>query len=72
MSAVAELLPVDTEVIITKFGQNQKTPYIGCTGRVVGHNEEKGLMAIILDIDPVPHWRNLGIHCYAHEVQAIL
>lgn len=72
MSTVAELMPVDTEVIVTKYGQNQKTPYIGCTGRVVGHNVEKGLIRIILDHDPVPTWRNIGVFCYADEVQAIL
>lgn len=72
MSAVAELLPVETEVIILRYGMNQKNPYIGCTGRVVGHNAEKGLMRIILDQDPVPGWRNIGVFCYIHEVQALL
>ena len=67
----ATLLPVDTEVEIVTFGQNQKTPYIGRTGRVVGVVPEKNWMWVILDDDPVPRWRNLGIFCFPHEVRAI-
>lgn len=65
------LLPVGTEVQIVVYGSQQKTPYIGCTGRVLGVDEAKNLMWIILDNDPVPRWRDIGILCYPWEVRSL-
>lgn len=62
------LLPIDTEVQVLKLGP-QRTCYSGLTGRVIGHKAH--LLHIILDNDPVPHWRNLGILCYPEEVRSI-
>lgn len=62
------LLPIDTEVQVLKLGP-QKSPYTGKTGRVVGHRDD--LLHIILDEDPVPRWRDMGILCYPWEVRSI-
>lgn len=60
--------PADTEVVIRRLGP-QNSPYNDKQGRVVGH---KGvLLHIILDDDPIPRWRNIGVHCHVHEVRII-
>lgn len=66
--APAALLPVDTEVQIIKLGA-QRGPYDGKTGRVIGHRS--GMMHVILDEDPIPRWRNLGVLCHLSEVRSI-
>lgn len=62
------MLPVDTEVQVLKLG-SQRTCYNGLCGRVVGH--DRGLLHIILDNDPIPRWRNIGIFCYPKEVRSL-
>jgi hypothetical protein len=60
--------PVDTEVIVHRLGP-QNSPYNDKTGRVVGH--KNGLIHIILDDDPIPRWRNIGVLCHAYELRII-
>lgn len=62
------LLPIDTEVKLLKLGP-QNTPYTGRTGRVVGHRD--GMLHVILDEDPIPRWRTLGVICHPREVESI-
>jgi hypothetical protein len=64
----SEMLPLDTEVEILRLGP-QKTIYNGRTGRVVGYF--KNYMQIILDDDPVPRWRNIGVFCLPEEVRSV-
>lgn len=68
LTATHSLLPVDTEVIILKLGA-QRSPYDNKTGRVVGHRS--GMMHVILDDDPIPHWRDLGVLVHMSEVRSI-
>jgi hypothetical protein len=63
------LLPIDTEVEVLKLGP-QNSPYTKKTGRVIGHSID-GLLHVILDEDPIPRWRDLGILCYPWEVRSI-
>jgi hypothetical protein len=63
------LLPIDTEVQILKLGP-QNTPYTGKTGRVVAHRGD-GTLHVILDEDPIPRWRDMGVFCYPWEVRSI-
>lgn len=75
LTTTGDLLAVGTEVEIRAYGGKpangaQRSPYIGCTGRVVGNNG-KNMMQIILDDDPVPRWRNIGVFCYVWEVREI-
>lgn len=62
------LLDIDTEVLVLRVGP-QKSPYTNVTGRVVGHRD--GMLHIILDEDPIPHWRNIGVMCHPDEVRSI-
>lgn len=64
----AELLPIDTEVEVLHLGP-QKTVYNGCTGRVIAHTRSH--MHIILDDDPIPRWRNIGVYCLPREVRSL-
>lgn len=68
MPTKADLLPIDSEVEILRLGP-QITPYTGKTGRVVGYRS--GMMHVILDDDPIPRWRNLGILVHPDEVRCI-
>jgi hypothetical protein len=61
---------VGTEVEVLALGQNQKTPYIGCTGRIV-EELPMGYFKVILDNDPIPRWRNIGIQCKAKELMIL-
>lgn len=60
--------PVGTEVVVLKLGP-QQTPYTGKQGRIVGHRD--GMLHVILDDDPIPRWRNIGIFCHPGEVRCI-
>jgi len=62
------LLEVDAEVVILRLGP-QNTPYTGKQGRIVGHRD--GLMHVILDDDPIPRWRNIGIWVKPEEVRCV-
>lgn len=61
--------PVGTEVVVVRFASQQTNPYNDKQGRVIGHR--KGLIHIILDEDPIPRWRNIGIFCEPKEVRCI-
>ena len=71
-SAVIEFstLGVGTEVEVLALGQNQKTPYIGCHGRIV-EVLPMGYFKVILDDDPIPRWRNIGIQCKESELRIL-
>jgi hypothetical protein len=60
--------PVDTEVVVLKLGP-QISPYNGKQGRIVDHRD--GMLHVILDDDPIPRWRNIGIFCEPGEVRCI-
>lgn len=62
------LLDIGTEVLVLRLGP-QNSPYTNVTGRVVGHRD--GMLHIVLDEDPIPRWRNLGIMCHPEEVRNI-
>lgn len=62
------LLDVDTEVVVLRLGPSN-TPYTDRQGRVVGHRD--GLMHVILDDDPIPRWRNIGIWVKPEEVRSV-
>lgn len=62
------LLDVDTEVVVLRLGPS-RTPYDGKQGRVVGH--KGNLMHVILDDDPIPRWRNIGVFCKMSEVRCV-
>lgn len=68
LAPAPSLLEVDTEVLILRLGPD-RSPYTGKTGRVVGH--KNGMLHIILDEDPVPRWRNIGVMCHPKEVRSI-
>lgn len=62
------LLDVESEVVIIRLGPS-RTPYDGKQGRVVGHRD--GLMHVILDDDPIPRWRNIGVWVKPEEVRCV-
>jgi len=62
------LLDIDSEVVILRLGP-QNTPYTNKSGRVVGHRD--GLLHVILDDDPIPRWRNIGIWVKPEEVRCV-
>jgi hypothetical protein len=62
------LLDIDTEVVIVRLGPTI-SPYNDKSGRVVGHRD--GLMHVILDDDPIPRWRNIGIWVKPEEVRCV-
>lgn len=63
-------LGVGTEVAILALGQNQKTPYIGLYGRIV-EELPNGYYKVILDNDPIPRWREIGIQCTGRELRIV-
>ena len=63
-------LGVGTEVEVLALGQNQKTPYIGLCGRIV-EELPGGYYKVILDNDPIPRWRDIGIQCKAAELRLL-
>lgn len=77
-SSVAEVVTADiaaptllgAEVEILSLGAKQKTPYIGCVGRIVEILPE-GFYKVILDDDPIPRWRDIGIQCKLEELRIL-
>lgn len=63
-------LGVGTEVEVLALGAKQKTPYIGLCGRIVEILPE-GYYKVILDNDPIPRWRNIGIQCKPEELRIL-
>lgn len=63
-------LGVDIEVRVLRVGP-QKSPYSGLFGRIVEERILDGMFRVILDEDPVPRWRNLGVWCSAKELRAV-
>lgn len=70
LTLTARTLGVGTEVEVLALGQNQKTPYIGCSGRIV-EELPNGYFKVILDDDPIPRWREIGIQCTARELRIV-
>lgn len=62
------MLPIDSEVQVLKLGP-QNTPYTGKCGRVVNHAGR--MLHVILDDDPIPRWRDIGIYLHPNEVRCI-
>jgi hypothetical protein len=62
------LLEVGAEVVVLRLGP-VNTPYTDKAGRVIGHRD--GLLHVILDDDPIPRWRNIGIFCKPEEVRCV-
>ena len=62
------LLEVGSEVVVVRLGP-QNSPYNDRSGRVVGH--KGGLMHVVLDDDPIPRWRSIGIFCKPTEVRCV-
>lgn len=70
MTETLTCLAVGTEVEVLSLGMNQKTPYIGCQGRVT-EELPGGYFKVILDEDPIPRWRDIGIQCTAQELRIL-
>ena len=68
ISTQPALLAIDTEVLVKQVGPKQ-SPYTNLTGRVIGHRN--GMLHIILDEDPIPRWRNIGVMCHPKEVVSL-
>lgn len=62
------LLDIGTEVVVVRLGP-VNSPYTGKEGRVVGHRD--GLLHIVLDDDPIPRWRDIGVFCKPEEVRSV-
>lgn len=62
------LLDVGSEVVIVRLGP-PLSPYTDKCGRVVGH--KGNLLHVILDDDPIPRWRDIGVFCHPEEVRCV-
>lgn len=64
-------LGVGTEVQILFLGAREKrNPYVHRTGRIV-EELPGGYYKVILDEDPIPRWRDIGIQCKAEELKIL-
>lgn len=62
-------LGVGTEVTVLHLGPREtRNPYFGLAGRIV-EILPAGYYRVILDEDPIPRWRNIGIQCKAEELR---
>ena len=66
----APALAIGTEIEVLALGAKQKTPYIGCVGRIV-EILPMGYYKVILDDDPIPRWRNIGIQLKESEMRVL-
>ncbi len=62
------LLP-GTEVEVLRLGP-QHSPYNGRCGRVV-QELPCGYYKVILDDDPIPRWRDMGVQCREDELRTL-
>lgn len=64
-------LGVGTEVSVIHLGPREtRNPYFGLCGRIV-EELPNGYYKVILDNDPIPRWRDIGIQCKAEELKIL-
>lgn len=64
-------LGVGVEVAVIYLGAKEKrNPYVGLCGRITEELPE-GYYKVILDEDPIPRWRDIGIQCRAEELRIL-
>ena len=67
----ANTLGVGTEVAVIHLGaKDTRNPYNGLYGRIV-EELPMGYYRVILDEDPIPRWREIGIQCKAEELRIV-